>query len=45
MTLLVVLSVLCVLALVAERVDVPVDPALLGGAGGVACWSRPAHWS
>ena len=32
MTLLVVLSVLCLLALVAERVDVPGDPALLGGA-------------
>jgi signal transduction histidine kinase len=32
LTLLVVLSVLCLLALVAERVDVPVDPALLGGA-------------
>jgi signal transduction histidine kinase len=33
LTLMVVLSVFCVLALVAERVDVPVDPALLGGAG------------
>jgi signal transduction histidine kinase len=33
-TLLVVLSVLCVLALLAERVDVPFDPALLGGAAG-----------
>ena len=31
-TLLVVLLVLCLLALVAERVDVPSDPALLGGA-------------
>jgi signal transduction histidine kinase len=31
-TLVVVLSVLCLLALVAERVDVPGDPALLGGA-------------
>ena len=33
-TLLVVLSVLCLLALVAERVDVPGDPAVLGGAAG-----------
>ncbi len=33
-TLLVVLSALCLLALVAERVDVPGDPALLGGAAG-----------
>ena len=33
MTLMVVLLVLCLLALVAERVDVPSDPALLGGAG------------
>ncbi len=41
----VVLSVLCPLALVAERVDVPGDPALLGGAAGMACWSRPARWS
>jgi signal transduction histidine kinase len=32
--LVVVLSVLCLLALVAERVDVPSDPALLGGAAG-----------
>ncbi len=31
-TLMVVLSVLCLVALVAERVDVPGDPALLGGA-------------
>ena len=31
-TLLVVLSVLCLVALVAERSDVPGDPALLGGA-------------
>ncbi len=33
-TLLVVLSVLCLVALVAERVDVPGDPALVGGAAG-----------
>ena len=40
-TLLVVLSVLCLLALVAERVDLPGDPALLGAAAAsvlvVAC--------
>ena len=46
-TLMVVLSVLCLLALVAERVDVPSDPALLGGAGAcllVAASSLVLRW-
>ena len=33
-TLLLVLAVLCLLALLSERVDVPGDPAVLGGAAG-----------